>query len=98
RRHDLAPSDRALRVADRASPFEPRAGRQVNVVGHLLLRLLDGAAEVAFAYAELDRQVALLALAVDVGRAGDEPYGRDLAQRDLRGAVRPVDADAQVLD
>src|SRR5262249_57362950 len=95
---DLDPGDRVRQVADPADPFEPRAGRQPYVLGHLGLRLLDRAAKVALAYAELDRQVTLLRLAVDVGRARHQPHGRDLAERDLGRAAGSLDADAQVLD
>src|SRR5262249_58858067 len=95
---DLDPGDRVLQVAELADPFEPRAGRQPYVFGHLGLRLLDRAAEVALAYAELDRQVALLRLAVDVGRARHQPHGRDLAERNLGRAAGSLHADAQVLD
>src|SRR5262249_50099179 len=95
RHYDLEPADRILQVAELAHPFDPRARRQLHLLGDLALRLIDGAAEIAVAYAELDRQVALLAFAVDVGRAGDELDGGNLVERDLRGAVWSLDADAQ---
>src|SRR5262249_10001111 len=98
RHHDLEPGDRVLQVAELADPFEPRAGRQPYVLGHLGLRLLDRAAKVALTYAELDRQVTLLRLAVDVRRARPQPHGRALAERDLGRAAGSLDADAQVLD
>ena len=46
-----------------------------------MLGFEDGAPEVASAHAELDRDVALLILAIDEGRAGDEPYGSGVGER-----------------
>src|SRR5262249_43941003 len=45
--------------------------------------LRDSAAQVAAAHAELDRDVALGALAIDEGCAGIERDVRDLAERDI---------------
>src|SRR5207244_8702104 len=98
RHHDPQSCDRILQIAEFADPFQPRAGRQFHLPGDLALRLLDGAAEIAVAYAELDRQVALLAFAVDVGRAGDELDVGDLVEGNLCDAVRSLSADAQILD
>ena len=57
-----------------------------------------GAAKIALAHRELDRQIALLLFAVDVGRARYQLDGCDLAQRHLRDAVRALRADPQILD
>src|SRR5581483_1081432 len=78
--------------------FEPRSRRQADLGGDLGLRLLDGAAEIAVAHAELDWQITLLLLAVDVGWTGQQPHRRDFAQRDLRDAVDALYADAKVAD
>ena len=94
----LRPRDRVLQIAELADPFEPRARRQRHLLGDLALRLLDRAAEIAVAHAELDRQIAFLPFAVDIGGAGDQLDGGDLAQRNLGDAARPLHADAQVLD
>src|SRR6185436_16692857 len=77
----------------------PRARRQLDLVRDLFLRFLDRAAKVAVADRELDRQIALLLLAVDVGRARDQVDRGDLAERDLGdGAALPCHADPQVMD
>src|SRR5262249_60584462 len=69
---DLEPADRILQIAELAPPFDPRARRQLHLLGDLALRLLDRAAEIAIADTELDRQVAFLAFAGDVGWARDK--------------------------
>src|SRR6476619_438769 len=48
--------------------------------GSLLLRFLYCAAVIAFAHRDLDRQVSLLLLAVDIGRARDQFDRGDFAQ------------------
>ena len=70
----------------------------MHLLGDLALRLLDRAAEVAVAHAELDRQIAFLALAIDIGGAGHELDVGDFVERDLGDAVRALRADAEVLD
>src|SRR5262249_28955635 len=95
---DLEPADRILQVAELAHPFDPRARRQLHLLGDLALRLLNRASEIAVADAELDRQVALLAFAVDVGWARDELAGGALVEGNRREAVGSLDADAQILD
>ena len=42
-----------LQVAELADPFEPVAGRQLDLLGDALLRLEHGAAEVAAAHENL---------------------------------------------
>src|SRR5262249_56108039 len=98
RHYDLEPADRILQIAELAHPFDPRARRQLHLLGDLALRLLDGAAEIAVAYAELDRQVALLAFAVDVGRAGDELDVCDLLDPNLRDPLPSFTPPAQLLE
>ena len=74
-------------------------GGSLTCAVDLLLRFPDRAAEVALAHRELDRQIALLLLAIDIGGARHQLDRGDLAQRNLRdGAVRPRRADPQVLD
>src|SRR5262249_7032857 len=98
-RHDhLQAPDRILQIAEFADPLQPRSRRQLYLLGNLLLRLLDRAAEVTVAHAELDGQVALLSFAIDVRRPGDELDVRNLAERDLREAVGPLRNDPQILD
>ena len=58
-----------------------KPGRQRHIGRDPGLGLLDGAAEVAVAHAEFDRQIALLLLAIDVGRARQEIDRSDVAQR-----------------
>src|SRR5579872_5997139 len=71
----------------------------MNLAGDLLLRLPDGAAEIALAHRELDRQIALLLFPIDIGGARDEVDRGNLAQRYLRDrAVRAGRADPQVLN
>jgi hypothetical protein len=70
---------------------------QFDLGGHALLQFGDGAAQVALAHAELDRDVALVALVVDVGGTGVERDVGDVAQRhEGVGAARAGVADAQV--
>ena len=56
-----------------------------------VLRLLDGAAEVAVAHAEFDRQIALLLFAINIGGAGQQIDRRDVGQGNLHQA-RPAPA------
>src|SRR5262249_56423630 len=85
-------------VPESAAPFEPRPRRQPHLPRDLGLGFLDRAAEIAVTYAELDRQVAFLLLAVDVGCARQQPHVGDLAQRNLCDAVRSLRADAKGVD
>ena len=69
RHHDRQPLQRVLQVAEFADPFEPvAAAAACTCSATLLLRLEHRAAEVAAAHAELDRDVALLLLAIDERR------------------------------
>ena len=75
------------------------ADRQLDVLGDALLRLGDGAAEIAAAHAEFDRNEALVALVIDVGGAGIERDIGKLAQRNISvGAGRRLIADLDVAD
>src|SRR5438105_7167567 len=63
------------------------------------MRFLDRAAENALAQLELDRQIAFLLLAIDVGRARDQLDRGQFAQGNLRDSTIGIsDADAQILD
>src|SRR5262249_16344520 len=85
--------------AELADPFETRSRRQFYLCGDLVLRLLDGAAEVALAHRELDRQIAFLLLAIDVGGARHQIDRGDFADRNLRDAAAlPGHTNAQILD
>src|SRR5439155_6271843 len=80
-------------------PFEPRARGELDLRRDLVLRFADRTAEIAFAHRELDRQIAFLLFAVDIGRARHQVDRGDLAQGNLRDrAALPGNADAQVLD
>src|SRR6266481_986150 len=75
------PSDRLLQLAELADPLETVAGWQLHLPRDFLLGFEDGSAEVAFADAEFDRDIALLILPIDEGRSRDEPYGGDVGER-----------------
>ena len=74
----------ALQVLEFAGPDEAIAGRQFDVLGDPLLRFRDGAAKVAAAHAELDREKALVAFVVDVGGAGIERDRRRVRAAEYR--------------
>src|SRR5262249_56106542 len=80
RHYDLESPDRILQIAEFAHPFDPRARWQLHLLSDLALRLLDRAAKIAVAYAELDRQVTPLAFPVGGGGARDELEGGGLAE------------------
>ena len=81
-----------LQIVELAGPEDLVAVRQLDRLGDALLGLGDRAAEVAAADAELDRNVALAALAVDEGSAGIERDIRQFAQRNVGvGARRASD-------
>ena len=82
---------RSCRLPNSPTHSSAVAARHLDLLGDPLLGLQDGAAEVAAAHAELDRDVALLLLAVDVGGAGHELHVGDLGQRHLGdAAARPA--------
>ena len=85
RHDDREAAERLLQFAELADPFQAVAAGQSDLVGDLLLRLEHRAAEIAAAHAELDRDVALLVLAIDEGRAGDQ---LDLRPRRSAGSAR----------
>src|SRR5262249_33025350 len=97
RHYDLESPDRILQIAEFAHPFDPRTRRQLHLLSDLSLRLLDGAAEIAVAYAELEGQGWLRSLAVDVGGAGDELRLGALVERNLCIAVRSWSPGAKFL-
>ncbi len=70
-----------------------------HLFGHLLLGLQHGAAQVASPDAELDGDVALLALAVDEGRPRRVGDIRNVGQRNLDDTpIRPRRADGDAAD
>jgi hypothetical protein len=83
RHGDRQAVDRGLEVGEVARPLQAIAGRQPDVLGDALLGLEHGAAEIAAAHRELDRDVALLLLAIDVEGAARQADRGDLAQRHL---------------
>ncbi len=60
-------------------PIRAAIPAQLDLRLDLLLRLADRAAEVALAHRELDRQIAFLLLAIDIGRAGHQLDRGDFA-------------------
>src|SRR5262249_7721620 len=96
----LEPRDCVLQVAKLAGPFQSVAWRQLHLLGNLALGVDHGAAKIAAANAELDRDVALLLFAIDEGRTGYQVDGRDLTQRYLRDLVRSwvLHRDGQTAD
>src|SRR5208282_365723 len=71
----------------------------MNIPRNARLGLGDGAAEVAAAYAELDRNVALRGLVIDEGCAGIDADGSELAQRNVgRRAARGLICDRNIGD
>src|SRR6202030_2606100 len=87
RHDDRKAPDRFLQFAELADPFEAIAGRQLHLLRDLLLRFEDGAAKVAPAHAEFDRNVALLVLAIDERGAGNQFHRGDIGQRDRHHAI-----------
>src|SRR5207253_6185339 len=79
-----------------AGPLDAVAVRQPHVFRDPPLRLGDGAAEVAAAHAELDGNVALVALVEDIGGAGVERDVGELAQRNI--GVAAAGGDVADLD
>jgi hypothetical protein len=55
-----------------STKLQPITPGQLHLLGHLLLRLEYDTAQIASTYAELDRNVALLVLAVDERGARDQ--------------------------
>ena len=87
RHDDGEPLQRFLQIAELADPFQAVAAGQLHLLGHLPLRLQHRAAQVAAAHAELDRDVALLLLAIDEGGARDQAHVGHVGQRNLDDAV-----------
>src|SRR5205085_7718184 len=96
--YDLQPCNSVLQVAELTHPLQSRARRQHHLLGNLALRLLNGTAQIAVAYAELDGQVSLQLLAVDIGRSGNQLDRGHLPQGDLRHAIRTLHAYAEIGD
>src|SRR5262249_24445627 len=90
RDHDLQTRDRVLQIAKLSDPFHAETRWQRHLGRNLLLRLLDGTAEIAVANAELDRQVTLLLLAIDIRCAGQQLDRGNVAQWNLHQAVRTL--------
>mmetsp|Transcript_5519 Transcript_5519/g.13306 ORF Transcript_5519/g.13306 Transcript_5519/m.13306 type:complete len:1095 (-) Transcript_5519:4456-7740(-) len=87
-----------LQLLELAGVHDPVAVGQGQVLRQRGLDLRDGAAKVAAAHTELDRDVALVALVIDVGRAGVQADGGDFAQRHIARATAGVVAHPQVAD
>ena len=96
RQNDGKPLLGLLQPFELAGPIDAIAGRQFHVAADALLRFLDGAGEVAAAYAEFDRHETLVALAENVGGAGIERDDGEVAQRNIGVAVRRLNADLDI--
>src|SRR5262249_57563355 len=73
-----------------ARPGKLVAVRQLHLVADALLRLGYRRAKIAATHAVLQRNEALIVLAVDVGRAGLQPHVAKLAKRDIGGRRLPI--------
>ena len=85
RNDNSEPADCLLKVAEFAHPLQMGTSRQRNLLCDFSLRLRDRAAQVPVTHAEFDGRIALLLLAIDVGRTGNDIYCRNLAQRNFHG-------------
>ena len=65
RHHDPKPRQSVLQFAQFPDPLQPVAAGHLHLFGDPLLSVQHGAAEVATAHAELDRNIAFLIFAVD---------------------------------
>src|SRR5262249_50311936 len=86
-----------LQLLELAGPCNAVAVRKLYVPGDPLLRFGDRAAEIATAHAELDRNEALVALVIDVGRSGIEGDIGELPQRNIGvGAGWGLESDLDI--
>src|ERR1700682_3927071 len=97
---DFQALDGILKVAKFSDPFKPITRRQLDFISNLSLCIQDGAAEVAAAYTEFDRNVALLLFPVDERGARNHVDPGDFLERDLRHGIccRILKPDRQPVD